>query len=83
MCALQVWDEVLAESAQKLAKECILKKQNEPERVSAEYRNTIKVNYIGQIVTARQSSLAKLDAGDVVDELDGVEYDQVRHIYTS
>ena len=65
-----------------LAEECILKKQNEPERVSAEYRNTIKVNYIGQIVTARQSSLAKLDAGDVVDELEGVEYDQVR-MYTS
>ena len=67
----------MAESAQKLAEECILQKQNEPERVSAEYRTTIKVNYIGQIVTARRSSLAKLDTGDVVNELKGAEYDQV------
>ena len=67
----------MAESAQKLAEECILQKQNEPERVSAEYRTTIKVNYIGQIVTARRSSLAMLDAGDVVNKLRGAEYNQV------
>ena len=73
-----MWDEVLAESAQKLAEECVLKKQNEPERVSADYRTTINVNYIGQLVTARRSSLAMLDVGDVVNELEGAEGDQVR-----
>ena len=67
----------MAESAQKLAEGCILQKQNEQERVSAEYRTTIKVNYIGQIVTARRSSLAMLDAGGVVNELKGAEHDQV------
>ena len=73
-----MWDGVLAESAQKLAEECVLKKQNEPERVTAEYRTAIKVNYIGQLVTARRSSLAMLDAREVVKELQGAEYNQVR-----
>jgi hypothetical protein len=75
-----VWDEELAKAAQMFAEECVFQRQNQADRIGEQYREDTKVNFVGQILAGRKTSLAMLDVVRVVYSLAGArgsEFNQI------
>ena len=63
------------------AEECVFQRQNQADRIGEQYREDTKVNFVGQILAGRKTSLAMLDVVRVVYSLAGARGSEFNQVY--